>query len=87
MVVNKGEVRKVGIEVISQIGETFVIETADYKILKADGTVLENGVASIDGNTIITLFSAQETGQFVVVFTYRIGAEILIGKVFIKVVE
>lgn len=87
MTFQQGEVRQVGIEVINQTGESFIIETADYAIEKRDGTTIESGIATIDGHKILTLFSAQEIGQYYVFFTYRIGAEILKAKVYVEVTK
>lgn len=85
MLFSKGEVRQVGIEVINQLGQDFIIETADYEILKSNGDSIEKGTATIDGHRILTLFSANDTGNFYCIFTYRIASEILKAKVYIQV--
>lgn len=85
MIFQKGEVKKIGIEVISQINQDFVIEGADYKIIK-EGTEVESAVATIEGHKILALFSAQEIGKFHCEFTYRIGPEILKAKIYLEVV-
>ena len=85
MIINQGEVRQVGIEVISKVKQNFIIEASDYKILKIDGTVVETGESTIDGYKILTLFSAQEQGIYNIEFTYRIGPEILKAKLYVEV--
>lgn len=80
-----GEVRQIGIEVTSNIKQEFVIESADYKIIKSDGTIIESGVATIEDKKILTLFSANASGDFYCEFTYRIAAEILKAKIRILV--
>jgi hypothetical protein len=85
MYLNKGEVRKIGIEVISQLNQDFVIETADFIITKITGEVLEQGIPTIEGHKIITLLSATEIGKYCCEFTYRIGPEILKAKVYAEV--
>lgn len=86
MYLNKGEVRKVGIEVISQLNEDFIIETADFVIMKLTGEILEQGIPTIEEHKISTLFSANEVGKFYCEFTYRIGPEILKAKIYMEVV-
>lgn len=88
MTINQGEVRQIGIEVVSQLTQDFVIETADYRILKKDGTEIETGTATIDAHKILTLFSAAsiDPGQYYCEFTYRIGPEILKAKISVEVV-
>lgn len=85
MIFSKGEVRQVGIEVINQLGQDFAIETADYEIVKISGESIEKGYATTDGHKILTLFSANETGTFYCIFTYRIASEILKAKIYIQV--
>lgn len=85
MYLKKGEVRKVGIEVISQLNQNFVIDAADFSIMKASGEVVEIGIPTIDNYKIATLFSANEVGKFYCEFTYRIGPEILKAKIFVEV--
>lgn len=88
MTINKGEVRQVGIEVVSQLAQDFIIETADYRILKKDGTEIENGISTIDEHKILTIFSAAtlDPGQYYCEFTYRIGPEILKAKICVEVI-
>lgn len=87
--IKKGEVREVAIEVISRVGDLFVIDGADYEIRDANGLTVQDGKgqASIDGHKIITLFSTVnlEKGKYTVIFTYRISPEILIGEVQIEI--
>lgn len=86
MYIKKGEVRKIGIEIISQLDQDFVIETADFSIIKASGEIIEQGIPSIDNHKIITLFSAAEVGKYNCEFTYRIGPEIMKAKIYVEVI-
>lgn len=79
-----GEIREVGIEVISNIRQDFVIDAADYQILK-DNVEVDKGLPTIDKHKILTLFSAMEKGRYVVIFKYHIGAEIFKAKVYVEV--
>jgi hypothetical protein len=92
VIVTKGEVREVAIEVINEHKDQFIIETANYEIINLLSSfqglptaVIETGVATIEGHTISTLFSASQFGNYNVIFTYRIGPEILIAKVYVEV--
>jgi hypothetical protein len=81
-----GEVRQVGIEVISTISQSFTISTADYSIEnRTTGEISSTGTATIDGNKILTLFTGSAPGKYQVVFTYRIGPEILKAIVYVDV--
>ncbi|QZY56722.1 hypothetical protein [Crassaminicella profunda] len=86
MVFNQGEVRKIGIEVMSEIQQDFVIESADYEISNQRGEIVETGVATIEEHKILTLFSAIEKGRWCCEFTYRIGPEIIKAKLSIAVI-
>lgn len=86
MIFNKGEVRKVGIEVISQVNDSFAIDAADFTIHMDDGTEIETGSATIDGHKILALFSANEIGKYVCEFSYHIGPEILKAKINVEVI-
>lgn len=82
----QGEVREIGIEVISQVEQDFTIETADFVIVNAnDNTQIENGTATIDDKKILTMFSAANIGSYYCIFTYRIGPEILKAKIYVEV--
>ena len=85
MNINIGEVRKIGIEVSSRLGQDFIIESADYVITDENGTEVTRGYPSIDGHKIVALFTAAEAGRFECEFTFRIGPEILKNKINIKV--
>ena len=81
-----GEVRQVGIEVISTVNQSFVIAAADYSIENRESfDVISAGTATIEDYKILTLFAAASVGKFQVVFTYRIAAEILKAVVYIDV--
>ena len=85
MVIFDGEVRQIGIEVISNTGQEFVIDAAEYSVEDSDGTEIENGLPAIDGHKITMLFTASGTGVFFVIFKYHIGPEILIAKIDVEV--
>lgn len=85
MYLNKGEVRQVGIEVLSQLNQDFVIDAADFSIIKGSEETVETGTPTIDGHKIVTLFSAQQSGSYYVEFTYHIGPEIMKAKVYLEV--
>ncbi len=81
-----GEVRNVGIEVVSKVHQDFVIENAEYSIIKPTGEIIETGIATIDDKKIVTLFAANNRGNYYCEFTYRIGSEILKAKISIIVI-
>lgn len=85
MFMKHGEVRRLGIEVISTTNQDFVIEAADYSIKKTDGEIVETGIPTIDEHKILALFSAQETGNYDCEFTYHIGPEILKANISVRV--
>lgn len=87
MYVRKGEVRRIGIEVVSQLNQDFEIEAADFVIFKSNGEIVERGIPTIEEYKIMTLFSAQDKGQHHCEFTYRIGPEILKAKIYVEVRE
>lgn len=84
MFLQLGEVREVGIEVVSNIRQDFVIDVAEYSVIK-DNTEVDRGYPTIDGHKILTLFSATEKGKYTVIFKYHIGSEIFIAKVYVEV--
>lgn len=84
MTLLQGEVRQVGIEVISNKAQTFIIDNADYMIDNLNGQI-DSGGATIDGHKILTLFSATTPGSHSILFTYRIGAEIFKAKIYVEV--
>jgi hypothetical protein len=86
LTIYKGEVRKIGIEVISQTNQNFIIETAEYIIKNTKDEAIGNGFATIEDHKIITLFTAESKGSYTCDFIYRIGPEILKAKVNINVV-
>lgn len=85
MYLQLGEIREVGIEVTSNVKQDFVIEVAEYQIIKQDGTEIDKGYPTIDNHKILTLFSANEVGQFYVIFKYHIASEIFKAKVHMEV--
>lgn len=84
MFLQLGEIREVGIEVISNIRQDFVIDVAEYSVLK-DNVEVDKGYPTIKEHKILTLFSATEKGRYTVVFKYHIGAEIFKAKVYVEV--
>lgn len=84
MFLQLGEIREVGIEVVSNIRQDFVIDVAEYKVVK-DNIEIDRGYPTIDNHKILTLFSATEKGKYTVIFKYHIGAEIFIAKVYVEV--
>lgn len=84
MFLQLGEIREVGIEVVSNIRQDFVIDVAEYQVVK-DNIEVDRGYPTIDNHKILTLFSATEKGKYTVIFKYHIGAEIFIAKVYVEV--
>lgn len=87
MTLQIGEVREIGIEVINQFSEDFVIEAAEYQIISKSGTEIEKGVPTINGHKIMTLFAAVEKGWFFLIFKYHIGPEILKARISVEVTQ
>ncbi|MBU3112118.1 hypothetical protein [Clostridium lacusfryxellense] len=69
-----GEVREVAFEFESD--ETFVIGSANYKIIDSLDIELSTGMAQIEGSKVIALFSATIIGDFKVLFDVGIETEI-----------
>lgn len=86
MSIDLGEIREVGIQVYSKIGQPFVIDTAEYEILTANEELLETGLATIQGDKVLMLFHATQKGAFIVKFKYMIDDETLIAKIKIGVI-
>lgn len=90
MILEKGEVRQVGIEVINCLTEDFVIEAADYTIIKEinnnQSIEVETGIPIIDKHKILVIFDASEKGTFYVWLKYHIGPEIYKAKILVEVV-
>ena len=86
MSLDLGEIREVGIQVYSKIGQPFVIDTAEYEILTANEELLENGLATIEDDKVLMLFHATQKGAFIVKFKYMIDDETLIAKIKIGVI-
>jgi hypothetical protein len=87
MTFDKGEIRIIGIEVVSnsRCNNFFVIDTAEFYVTK-DDKVVDRGQCPIDGHKLVMLFNAEEKGRYKVVFTYTIAAEKLIDSVSVEVV-
>lgn len=85
MIFDSGEIRSVGIEVVSKCNNQFAIDTAEFVITK-DSEVVEQGKAVIDGHKLIMLFHAAEKGRYKVMFIYTIADEKLIDYVNIEVI-
>lgn len=86
MILQEGEVREVGIEIINQTCKDFIIDAAEYKIINKDKEILEEGFATINTNKILLLFNATKKGEFSVIFKYHIGPEILKAKIYVEVI-
>lgn len=85
MIFDKGEIRSVGIEVVSNdCCSSFVIDTAEYYVTK-DDKVVDRGQCAIDGHKLIMLFNAEEKGRYKIIFTYTIAEEKLIDDVTVEV--
>jgi len=84
MILQEGEVREVGIEVINQNNEDFIVDACEYSIIE-NGIEIEKGVATIDGHKLLTLFSARKKGKYYVIFKYHIGPEIIKSKIHMEV--
>lgn len=85
MIIQQGEVREVGIEVVNQLGQDFSIDAAECSVISTDGTETEKGLPTIDGHKLLTLFSATEKGRYYIIFKYHIGPEILKAKIYVEV--
>lgn len=86
MVIQKGEIRQIGIEVVNTLGQDFTIETAEYEIIEVnEETSIETGFPTIQNKKIFMLFSGETVGSFYLVFKYHIGAEIIKAKLNVKV--
>lgn len=85
MVFNKGEIRRVGIEVFNNIKQDFIIDTADYELFNERGDLLDSGLLTINGHVLTTLFFANESGKYRFSFRYTIGVERLIDNIYIQV--
>lgn len=82
----QGEIREIGIEVISKSEQNFTIDAADFETTQAGQTqVLDSGLPTIDGHQISTLFSASTPGKFNVTITYTIGPEKFKAKLYVEV--
>jgi hypothetical protein len=79
-----GEIRYVGIEVVSTNGDSFEITNASARVLQNGKEVTTLSVA-IYGGKMIALFSADSPGSYFVNFSYTIGAEKFVDPVRIEV--
>jgi hypothetical protein len=86
MRIYEGEVRKIGIEVENAVDNNFVIDAADYVITDKDKNIITEGLPTIDGHRIFTLFSGTNKGVYQVTFKYHIGPEILKARIFVEVI-
>lgn len=85
MYLQLGEIREIGIEVVSDIKQDFVIDTAEYSIIDSVNNEIDRGYPTIDNHKILTLFPANNLGKYYVIFKYHIGAEIFKAKVYVEV--
>lgn len=84
MVLYKGEIRDVTVEVTETSGQEFTIDECKYQIVNSKGDSVLKDNASINGNLIGMLFNADTLGKFKIIFYIRIGQEI---RMFSQVVE
>lgn len=85
MIVRKGEVRQIGIEVLNKLEQSFEIDAAEYSIQNISGSVSESGFPTIDGHKLYMLFDGTHIGRHYVVFKYHVGPEILKAKIIVDV--
>lgn len=84
--ISLGETRRVGIEIKSKINQSFEITNTHFSIYDKEGNLVSQGVPTLDGNRIITLFQPSEVGKYSVKFNYRIAKEVFSAKVNVEVV-
>lgn len=81
-----GEQRYLDFEVRSTKKESFSIVDAHYIVTKRDGSVFDEGTATVtNGSTVRFLFNASEKGLFVVEVDATIPPEIITYKGLINV--
>lgn len=85
MLVRLGEVREVGIKVLSRLKEDFVIDVASYEIVNSNNEIVDDGFVVINGHILSILFTGSEKGNFNVIFKYHIGPEIIKAMVKVEV--
>ena len=82
----KGERRRIQLDVYSCKNEPFTILDAAYEIIDANcQTVISGGDCSIKDKTLSFMYDAIEKGQFTVIFTLAIADEIIKEKMVIRV--
>ena len=87
MIVYQGEIRNIGLTISNSKIDSFVIDSAQFAISDPNENISIHGDATINGNSIYTLFSADNIGKYNVTFIYKIGPEILKAKLYIDVVQ
>lgn len=81
----KGERRRIQLDVYSCKNEPFVILDAVYEITDAKGQTIVLGDCLVSDKTLSLMYNALEKGQFTVVFTLAIADEIIKEKMVIRV--
>lgn len=75
---HKGEQRYIDFDVRSTKNETFSIVDANYIVTKKDGTVFDQGSATVtNGNTVRYLFNASEEGVYIAKLRVTIPPELI----------
>ena len=84
-----GEIRRIGIEVYSTVGNDFEIDSAEYEIVNEKREVVATGEPRIEGKKITMLFNTVEygPGTYYVNFNFDILDETLKAKILVKVVK
>jgi len=79
-----GETKYVEIRISSRDGISFEISSAQYEVLKQDGTVEQAKTdATIDGCIICGIITPSKKGEYIVKFCYVIGTEKYVYKVIV----
>jgi len=84
-----GEIRRIGIEVYSTLGNDFDIDSAEYEVVDSRQEVIASGEPRIEDKKITMLFNTLEfgLGRFYLNIKYDIMDETLKARIQVKVVE
>lgn len=87
LIFEKGEVRKFEYSVrTSPENNSLVVTAASWKLIGANGEVVNNGVCEIAGTLISTIIAFQSTGVFTLEVTATVPPETIIDRTLLKVV-
>ncbi len=87
LIFEKGEVRKFEYSVrTSPVNDSLVVTAASWKLIGANGEIVNNGVCEISGKLISVLISFQYTGVFTLEVTATVPPETIIDRTLLKVV-